>query len=65
MYLSDIFTVSANMATVPAISIPCGFKDNLPVGMQIIGKPFDEETILQVAYRFQSLNDYHKRFPEI
>jgi aspartyl/glutamyl-tRNA(Asn/Gln) amidotransferase subunit A (EC 6.3.5.-) len=65
MYLSDIFTVSANMATVPAISIPCGFKDNLPVGMQIIGKPFDEETILQVAYRFQSLNDYHKRFPEV
>jgi len=65
MYLSDIFTVSANMATVPAISIPCGFKDNLPVGMQIVGKPFDEETILQVAYRFQSLNDYHKRFPEV
>jgi len=65
MYLSDIFTVSINMATVPALSIPCGFKDNLPVGMQIIGKPFDEETILQVAYRFQSLNDYHNRFPEV
>lgn len=65
MYLSDIFTVSANMATVPALSIPCGFKDSLPVGMQIIGKPFDEETILQVAYRYQNLNDFFKKFPNL
>ncbi len=65
MYLSDIFTVSVNMATVPALSIPCGFKDNLPVGMQIIGKPYDEETILKVAYRYQNLNDFHKRFPNL
>ena len=65
MYLSDIFTVSVNMGTVPAISIPCGFKDNLPIGMQIIGKPFDEETILNVAHVFERMNDYYKKFPEL
>ena len=65
MYLSDIFTVSVNMATVPAISIPCGFKNNLPVGMQIIGKPFDEETILKVAHYYERLNDFYKKFPSL
>jgi len=65
MYLSDIYTVSVNMATVPAISIPCGFKDNMPVGMQIVGKPFDEGTILQVAHYYERMNDFYKRFPEI
>ncbi len=65
MYLSDIFTVSINLATLPGISIPCGFKDNLPVGMQIIGKPFDEATILRLAYRYQQLTDFHKKLPEI
>ena len=63
MYLSDIFTVSINMATVPAISVPCGFKDNMPVGMQLIAKPFDEETLLKVAYYYERLNDFYKRFP--
>ena len=63
MYLSDIFTVSVNMAGVPGISLPCGFKDGLPVGMQLIGKPFDEGTILQVAHYYERLNDFHKRFP--
>jgi len=65
MYLSDIFTVSVNMGTVPAISLPCGFKNNLPIGMQIIGKPFDEETILNVAHVFERMNDYYKSFPEL
>lgn len=65
MYLSDIYTVSVNMATVPAISIPCGFKDNMPVGMQIIGKPFEEGAILQVAHYYERMNDFYKRFPEI
>ncbi len=63
MYLSDIFTVSVNMAGVPGISLPCGFKDGLPVGMQLIGKPFDEGTILQVAHYYERLNDFNKRFP--
>ncbi len=65
MYLSDIFTVSANLATVPAINVPCGFKDGLPVGLQIIGKPFDEGTILRLAYRYQQITDHHKKFPLI
>ncbi len=65
MYLSDIFTVSVNLATVPAISIPCGFKDALPVGLQIIGRPFDESTILRLAYRYQQITDHHKKFPSL
>jgi len=56
MYLSDIFTVSVNMAGVPGISIPCGFKDGLPVGLQLIGKPFDEGTLLQIAHRYESIS---------
>ncbi|WP_029522533.1 Asp-tRNA(Asn)/Glu-tRNA(Gln) amidotransferase subunit GatA [Persephonella sp. KM09-Lau-8] len=63
MYLSDIFTVSVNMAGIPGISIPCGFKDGLPVGLQLIGKPFDEGTLLQVAHYYERLNDFYKRFP--
>ena len=64
MYLSDIFTVSINMATVPAISIPCGFKDNLPIGMQLIAKPFNEEILFTVGYYYERLNDFYKRFPD-
>jgi len=51
------------MAGVPGISVPCGFKDGLPVGMQLIGKPYDEGTILQVAHYYERLNDYNKKFP--
>ncbi len=65
MYLSDIFTVSVNMAGLPGISLPCGFKDNLPVGLQIIGKPFDEGTIIQVADVFTKFKDFSKSFPEL
>ncbi|HIE59307.1 MAG TPA: Asp-tRNA(Asn)/Glu-tRNA(Gln) amidotransferase subunit GatA [Persephonella sp.] len=64
MYLSDIFTVSVNMATVPAISVPCGFIGNLPVGAQFIAKPFDEETLFTVAHYYERLNDFYKKFPE-
>jgi len=66
MYLSDIFTISANLAGIPGISIPCGFtKNNLPVGLQILGKPFDEETILKVAYNYEQNTDWHKRKPAL
>lgn len=66
MYLSDIFTISANLAGVPAISIPCGFTpDGLPVGLQIMGRPFDEGTILRIAYAYESSADWHKRKPQI
>lgn len=54
MYLSDIYTISVNLAGLPAISVPCGFtKDNLPIGLQLIGKAFDEEMILRVAYNYE------------
>ncbi|MBI5049351.1 MAG: Asp-tRNA(Asn)/Glu-tRNA(Gln) amidotransferase subunit GatA [Nitrospirae bacterium] len=64
MYLSDIFTISVNLAGVPGISIPCGFtSDNLPVGLQIIGRHFDEETILKIAYAYEQDTEWHKRKP--
>ncbi|MCX5686345.1 MAG: Asp-tRNA(Asn)/Glu-tRNA(Gln) amidotransferase subunit GatA [Candidatus Omnitrophica bacterium] len=66
MYLSDIFTIPANLAGIPAISIPCGFsKDGLPIGLQILAKPFDEETIFRAAYTFEQSTEYHKRKPEL
>jgi aspartyl-tRNA(Asn)/glutamyl-tRNA(Gln) amidotransferase subunit A len=66
MYLSDIFTISVNLAGVPGISIPCGFtSNNLPIGMQIIGKHFDEETVLRVAYAYEQSTDWHKRKPNL
>jgi aspartyl-tRNA(Asn)/glutamyl-tRNA(Gln) amidotransferase subunit A len=65
MYLSDVCTLPINIAGVPAISIPAGFADGLPIGMQIIGKPFGEETILKVAHAYQQATDWHKRRPDI
>ncbi|MBI5681644.1 MAG: Asp-tRNA(Asn)/Glu-tRNA(Gln) amidotransferase subunit GatA [Deltaproteobacteria bacterium] len=62
MYLSDIFTISCNLAGMPGISIPCGFtKDNLPIGLQILGKPLDEETVLKVSYAYEQAAEWHKR----
>jgi len=65
MYLSDVCTLPINIAGVPAISVPAGFADGLPVGMQIIGKPFDEETILRIAFAYQQATDWHKRKPPL
>jgi aspartyl-tRNA(Asn)/glutamyl-tRNA(Gln) amidotransferase subunit A len=65
MYLSDIFTLSVNLAGICGISIPCGFADGLPVGLQIIGKPFSEETILRVAYAYEQATEWHKRRPAL
>ncbi|HBG91916.1 MAG: aspartyl/glutamyl-tRNA amidotransferase subunit A [Nitrospirae bacterium GWF2_44_13] len=66
MYLSDIFTISVNLAGIPAISIPCGFtSNNLPIGLQIIGKHFDEESILKAAYAYEQSTDWHKRKPNL
>ncbi|MBE0425227.1 MAG: Asp-tRNA(Asn)/Glu-tRNA(Gln) amidotransferase subunit GatA [Nitrospirae bacterium] len=64
MYISDIFTISVNLAGVPAISIPCGFtSNNLPIGLQLIGSHFDEESILKVAYAYEQSTEWHKRKP--
>jgi aspartyl-tRNA(Asn)/glutamyl-tRNA(Gln) amidotransferase subunit A len=63
MYLSDICTLPINIAGIPAISIPAGFADNLPIGMQIIGKPFSEETLLRIAFAYEQATDWHKRRP--
>jgi len=66
MYLSDIFTISVNLAGVPGISVPCGFTSGgLPVGLQIIGKHFDEETVYKIAYAYEQSTDWHKRKPKL
>lgn len=65
MYLQDVCTIPVNLAGVPGISIPCGFANGMPIGMQIIGKPLDEETIIRTAYTFEQNNDYHKRFASL
>lgn len=64
MYLNDIFTIGANLAGLPAMSIPCGFVDNLPIGLQLIGKHFGEESILQCGHQYQQITDWHKQVPE-
>ncbi|OGP93358.1 MAG: aspartyl/glutamyl-tRNA amidotransferase subunit A [Deltaproteobacteria bacterium RBG_16_54_18] len=66
MYLSDIFTISVNLAGVPAISIPCGFSNHgLPIGLQIIGRHNDEERIIQAAYTFEQNTDHHAKRPAL
>ncbi|MFQ5852441.1 MAG: Asp-tRNA(Asn)/Glu-tRNA(Gln) amidotransferase subunit GatA [Candidatus Binatia bacterium] len=66
MYLSDIFTIPVNLAGLPALSLPCGFDaSGLPIGMQIIGKHFDEETILRIGFAFEQATDWHKRKPPL
>ncbi|MNZ88580.1 Glutamyl-tRNA(Gln) amidotransferase subunit A [compost metagenome] len=65
MYLNDILTIPVSLAGVPALSVPCGFADGLPVGLQIIGKPFDESSILRVAHAFEAHTDHHKQRPSL
>jgi len=63
MYLSDIYTIAVNLAGLPGMSIPCGFADGLPVGLQLIGDYFAEAKLLKVAHRFQQASDWHLRRP--
>ena len=69
MYLEDVFTIAANLAGLPAISVPCGFADEggkkLPVGLQLVGPHLDEATILRAAYAYEQSTDWHKAMPAI
>jgi len=65
MYLSDIYTIAVNLAGLPGMSIPAGFSNNMPVGLQIIGKHFDESRLLNVAHQYQQKTDWHLQIPEV
>ncbi len=63
MYLNDIFTIAANLAGIPGMSIPAGFVDNLPIGMQLMGNYFEEARLLNVAHQYQKVTDWHLKIP--
>ena len=65
MYMYDILTVPVNLAGLPGMSIPAGFSEGLPVGLQIIGKHFDEHTMYKAAYAFEQATDFHTKKPVI
>ena len=66
MYLSDIYTISINLAGLPAVSVPCGFDDDgMPIGLQFIGKHFDEATILRLAHHYEQATEWHKKKPKL
>ena len=65
MYLQDIYTIANNLAGLPGISIPCGFSDGKPVGLQLTGQHFAEEQLLQTAHQFQRHTDYHQQQPPL
>jgi aspartyl-tRNA(Asn)/glutamyl-tRNA(Gln) amidotransferase subunit A len=69
MYLADIFTIAANLAGICGISIPCGFAEidgkKLPVGLQLLGKAFDEPNLLKIAHAYEQSTDWHKAKPGI
>jgi aspartyl-tRNA(Asn)/glutamyl-tRNA(Gln) amidotransferase subunit A len=64
MYLADIYTLSANLAGLPGMSIPAGFSKKLPVGLQLIGNYWSEAKLLNIAHKFQQQTDWHSRSPE-
>ena len=64
MYLSDIYTIAANLAGIPGISVPCGFDDiGLPIGLQILGPAFEEHNLLRIARMFEKVTDWHVKRP--
>ena len=66
MYLSDIYTIGVNLAGLPGLSIPCGFTaDHLPIGLQVIGQPFGESTLLAIAHRYEQAHDWHTQHPSL
>ncbi|MGH8444846.1 MAG: amidase family protein, partial [Solimonas sp.] len=64
MYLNDIYTIAANLAGIPAMSLGCGFVDGLPVGLQLMGNYFSEARLLNVAHQYQAATDFHKQMPK-
>lgn len=65
MYLSDAYTIPASLAGLPGLSVPCGFSNNLPVGLQLIGRYMDEETILNVGEAYEQATDWHREKPKL
>jgi aspartyl-tRNA(Asn)/glutamyl-tRNA(Gln) amidotransferase subunit A len=65
MYMEDVFTIGANLAGLPAISLPAGLVNGLPVGLQLIGRRFGEAQLLNVAHQFQNRTDWHTRRPTL
>ena len=64
MYLNDIYTIGANLAGLPGLSLPCGFVDGLPMGLQLIGPHFSEDRLLNAGHGYQSATDWHTRAPQ-
>ncbi|WP_413627016.1 Asp-tRNA(Asn)/Glu-tRNA(Gln) amidotransferase subunit GatA [Fructilactobacillus vespulae] len=65
MYINDALTIPVNLAGLPGMSLPAGFSDGLPIGMQLIGRPFEEQTIYQAGYAFEQSTDFHKQTPTL
>jgi len=65
MYLADVYTIPVNLAGLPGISVPCGFGHGLPIGLQLIGRPFDEVTVLRAAHAYEQATEWHTRRPPI
>ena len=63
MYLNDLYTIPVNIAGNPALSLPCGLSQGLPVGMQLIGRPFEESTLLGASHAYEQVTDWHRRTP--
>jgi aspartyl-tRNA(Asn)/glutamyl-tRNA(Gln) amidotransferase subunit A len=65
MYLADVFTVPASLAGIPGLSIPCGHVSGLPVGLQLLGRPFDERTLFRVGHAYQQATPHHRKAPPL
>jgi aspartyl-tRNA(Asn)/glutamyl-tRNA(Gln) amidotransferase subunit A len=69
MYLADIFTIAANLAGICGLSLPCGFANvdgtRLPIGLQLLGKPFEEAKLLQIAHAYEQSTDWHRERPAL
>jgi aspartyl-tRNA(Asn)/glutamyl-tRNA(Gln) amidotransferase subunit A len=65
MYLADIFTVPANLAALPGLSLPCGFVSGLPTGLQLVGRPWDEGTLFRLGHAYQQATSHHLAEPPL